>query len=190
MIIYKITNKTNGNFYIGKTSKTKEERLRRHFYNASYGVETYLYRAIRKYGKENFIIEEIESQIDKNDIDKKEIEYISILNPHYNMTKGGEGGDTSKSINFINAIKKQHSNRSPESYASYGMLGKKFPEEAKKKVSKANSYPVVCEGKEFPSIKAAEEYYKGLGTPKSVRKRIDNPKHSDWYRIREKRIYT
>jgi hypothetical protein len=43
------------------------------------------------------------------------------------------------------------------------MLGKKFPEEAKEKVGKANSYPVVCEGKEFSSIKEAEEYYKSLG---------------------------
>ena len=188
MIIYKITNKVNGDFYIGKTAKTKEERLRRHFYNSSYGIETYLYRAIRKYGKENFIMEELENNIDMSNIDEKEIYYISKLNPKYNMTSGGDGGDTSKSPNFVNAIKKQHSNRPPESYASYGMKGKNQPEEAKKKISKANSYPVVCEGKEFPSIKAAEEYYKNLGTPKSVRKRIDSPKHSDWYRIREKRI--
>lgn len=187
MIIYKITNKANGNFYIGKTSKTKEERLKRHFYNASYGIDTYLYRAIRKYGKENFTIEEVESQIYKDVIDKKEIEYILTLNPQYNMTKGGEGGDTSKSPNFIRAIKEQHSKRSPESYASYGMLGKK--QTGKDKIGRANSYPVVCEGKEFPSIKAAEEYYKSLGTPKSVRKRIDSPRHHDWYRIRNKRIY-
>ena len=190
MIIYKITNKVNGDFYIGKTSKSKEERLRRHFYNSSYGKETYLYRAIKKYGKENFIIEELESKIDENQIDMKEIDYILKLNPQYNMTKGGEGGDTSKSPNFIRAIKKQHTNRSPESYASYGMLGKKFPEEAKEKVGRANSYPVVCEGKEFSSIKEAEEYYKSLGTPKSVRKRIDSPKHPDWYRIRPKRNYS
>jgi group I intron endonuclease len=189
MIIYKITNKVNGDFYIGKTSKTKEERLQRHFYNASYGLETYLYRAIRKHGKKNFIIEELENNIHKNKIDEKEIDYISKLNPKYNMTSGGDGGDTSKSPNFIKAIKKQHSNRSPESYASYGMKDKHHSEETKKRVGKANSYPVVCEGKEFSSIKAAEEYYKNLGTPKSVRKRIDSPKHTDWYRIREKRIY-
>ena len=187
MIIYKITNVVNGDFYIGKTSKTKDERLKRHFYNASYGLETYLYRAIRKYGKDNFVVEELETNISQNKVDEREIYYISFLNPKYNMTSGGDGGDTSKSPNFIRAIKKQHSNRSPESYASYGMLGKKFPEEAKKKVGKANSYPVVCEGKEFLSIKEAEEYYKSLGTPKSVRKRIDNPKHTDWYRVRTKR---
>lgn len=190
MIIYKITNVVNGDFYIGKTSKTKDERLKRHFYNASYGLETYLYRAIRKYGKDNFIVEELETNISQNKVDEREIYYISILNPKYNMTSGGDGGDTSKSPNFIRAIKKQHSNRSPESYASYGMLGKKFPEEAKKKVGKANSYPVVCEGKHFSSIKEAEEYYKSLETPKSVRKRIDNPKHTDWYRVRPKRNYS
>jgi hypothetical protein len=106
------------------------------------------------------------------------------------MTKGGEGGDTSKSPNFIKAIKKQHSNRLPESYASYGMLGKKQSKKFHEAIKKANSYPVVCEGKEFSSIKEAEEYYKSLGTPKSVRKRIDSPKHLDWYRIRPKRNYS
>ena len=189
MIIYKITNKVNGDFYIGKTSKSKEERLRRHFYNASYGTETYLYRAIRKHGKENFIIEELENNIHKNKIDEKEIDYISKLNPKYNMTSGGDGGSTQNSPNFIKAMKEYHSKKPKEEYATYGMKGKNQSEEAKKKVSKSNSYPVVCEGKEFSSIKAAEEYYKNLGTPKSVRKRIDSPKYTDWYRIREKRIY-
>jgi hypothetical protein len=42
----------------------------------------------------------------------------------------------------------------------------------------------------FSSIKEAEEYYRSIGTPKSVRKRIDNPKHPDWYRIRSKRNYS
>lgn len=190
MIIYKITNKVNGDFYIGKTSKSKEERIKKHFYNSSYGKETHLYNAIRKYGCDNFIIEEIEAKIPEEKLDEREMFWINKLNPKYNMTSGGEGGNTSLSPNFIKSMQKYHSKKPKEEYATYGMKGKNQPEEAKKKVSKANSYPVVCEGKEFPSIKAAEEYYKNLGTPKSVRKRIDSPKHSDWYRIREKRIYS
>ncbi len=106
------------------------------------------------------------------------------------MTGGGEGGKTHNSPNFINSMKEYHQRKPKEEYATYGMLGKKFPEEAKKKISKANSYPVVCEGREFSSIKEAEEYYRSIGTPKSVRKRIDNPKHPDWYRIRRKRNYS
>jgi group I intron endonuclease len=190
MIIYKIVNKVNGDFYIGKTTKPKEERLQKHFYNSSYNSQTHLHRAIRKYGYSSFIIEEVETQIPKEKLDEREIFWIKKLSPPYNMTGGGEGGKTHNSPNFINSMKEYHQRKPKEEYATYGMLGKKFPEEAKKKISKANSYPVVCEGREFSSIKEAEEYYRSIGTPKSVRKRIDNPKHPDWYRIRRKRNYS
>lgn len=189
MLIYKIVNQVNGDFYIGKTTKPKEVRLKEHFYNSSYNSHAYLHRAIRKYGFFNFTIEEIETQIEEEKLDEREIFWIKTLKPKYNMTSGGEGGKTNHSPNFIKSIKEYHNKKPKEEYATYGMLGKKFPEEAKRKVSKANSYPVVCEGKEFSSIKEAEEYYKSLKTPKSVRKRIDSPKHPDWYRIRNKRIY-
>ena len=144
---------------------------------------------MRKYGTDQFTVKIIESQVDEAKLDEREIYWIAKLNPQYNLTKGGGGGDVSSSPNWISAMEKSHRNRKPESYATYGMLGKKFPEEGKKKISKANSHPVVCEGKEFSSIKAAEEYYRSLGTPKSVRKRIDSAKHPDWYRLKEKRSH-
>jgi group I intron endonuclease len=190
MMIYKIVNKLTGDFYIGKTTKTKEERLQKHFYTSSYGSETHLHRAIRKYGKSNFIIEEVECPLPEDILDKREIYWIEKLNPPYNMTTGGDGGITHNSPNFVKAMEEYHKKKPKEEYATYGMRGKKFPEEGKKKISKSNSYPIVCEGKEFPSIKAAEEYYRNLGTPKSVRKRIDSSKHTDWYRIRPKRNYS
>ena len=185
-IIYQITNKVNNKFYIGKTTKTIEERF--YFHNHTYD-ETYLHRALRKYGVDNFTIEIIESQVPDTELDNKERYYIKTLKPHYNLTEGGTGGDTSKSPNFIIGMKKQHANRPPESYASYGMLGKKQTQEQKDAISKRNSYPVMCEGVAYPSIKAAEEYYRSIGTPKSVRKRIDSKRHPDWYRIRTKRIH-
>ena len=57
MQIYKITNLIDGKFYIGKTVKTLEERFRRHLIRKS---SPKLTNAIRKYGKQNFIIEMIE----------------------------------------------------------------------------------------------------------------------------------
>ena len=190
MIIYKIVNQINGDFYIGKTIKPKEKRLQKHFYSANYNSQTYLHKAMRKYGCSNFSIEEVETQVPEEKLNEREIFWIGNLNPEYNMTSGGDGGKTQHSPNFIKAMKEYHSKKPREEYATYGMKGKKFPNEIRAKIAKANSYPVVCEGKEFPSIKAAEEYYKNLGTPKSIRKRIDNPKHTDWYRIRPKRIYS
>lgn len=53
MIIYKATNKINGKVYIGQSHKSLEERMRRHK-NDSIRQDSYFYRAIRKYGWENF----------------------------------------------------------------------------------------------------------------------------------------
>jgi group I intron endonuclease len=89
MHIYKITNNINGDFYIGKTIKTPEERLQRHFYSAKYQSHTYLHRAMRKYGFENFCIEIVETN--PKDLNVAEVKYISEMTPQYNMTKGGDG---------------------------------------------------------------------------------------------------
>jgi group I intron endonuclease len=89
--IYKITNKINGKFYIGKTIKSLSKRFYNHCYDANKrNSNSYFHRAIRKYGKENFIIEEIE--VCKNNLSNREMFWISHLNPHYNQTLGGDGG--------------------------------------------------------------------------------------------------
>ena len=89
--IYKITNKLNGEFYIGKTIKPLSARFYNHCYDAIKRYSTsHFHRAIKKYGKENFFIEEIE--ICKNDLSNREIFWISELKPHYNQTLGGDGG--------------------------------------------------------------------------------------------------
>ncbi len=55
--VYRIENKINGKFYIGKTSKTIDERWKRHKYDCNYKKDnTRLYNALRKYGYENFEI--------------------------------------------------------------------------------------------------------------------------------------
>lgn len=94
--IYKITNKINNKSYIGKTTKTIEERWKEHLdesFNNSYYL---IHKAIRKYGVENFIIDQIEEC--SNDIlSQREQYWIKILNTYYknnygyNMTLGGEG---------------------------------------------------------------------------------------------------
>ena len=89
--IYKITNTLNGKFYIGKTMKSLTTRFYNHHYDAIKRNSTsYFHRAIRKYGKENFMIEEIE--ICESDLGNREMFWISKLNPHYNQTLGGDGG--------------------------------------------------------------------------------------------------
>ena len=85
MIVYKLTNKINGKFYIGITTGDMKQRLRTHKQKS--GV--YLTSAMKKYGKENFIIEQIDTAKTNKELDEKEIYYISKLNPHYNLTNGG-----------------------------------------------------------------------------------------------------
>jgi group I intron endonuclease len=177
-IIYRITNVVNSKFYIGKTSKTVQERFQRHCYNHQ-KQNTHLYNAMRKYGVDKFKIEILE---ETNSANEREIYWIETLQPHYNMTIGGDGGDTSNSPNFKSAIKLVHENRKPEDYASYGMLGKKQSAKFYESIKKSNCCPVVCEGVEYLSVGDAQKAYLGI----SIRKRLDNPKHPEFYRLRDK----
>lgn len=91
--IYKITNVLTGKIYIGQTAGTIEHRFKEHKRNAKNGVPYYLYKAMRKYGEENFEIQELK-HCDDSELNKKERYWISLLdscNNGYNMTLGGEG---------------------------------------------------------------------------------------------------
>lgn len=57
--IYLIRNIENNKVYVGQT-KNFSNRKACHLYSARRGVDRYLYRAIRKYGEENFLFEIIE----------------------------------------------------------------------------------------------------------------------------------
>lgn len=55
MDIYKIINLINGKIYIGKTKYTADARFKAHVINSkNESNDTYLYRAMRKYGLDNF----------------------------------------------------------------------------------------------------------------------------------------
>lgn len=89
--IYKITNNINGKIYIGQTIGTIEKRFAEHKNAAKNGCRYALHRAIRKYGIENFSIEEIE-QCPIEELDNKEQYWISFYDSYshgYNMTIGG-----------------------------------------------------------------------------------------------------
>jgi group I intron endonuclease len=97
MIIYKITNTINGKIYIGKTTKSLNERKKTHLKRFRYGKKTHLYSAFKKYGNDAFLWEELIKCSDINELNELEIffikKYDSIKNG-YNMTMGGDGGDT------------------------------------------------------------------------------------------------
>lgn len=105
--IYKITNVITDQLYIGKTTKTITDRFDIHV-KKSKTVDTYLYRAFRKYGIAAFVIEVVEYVTDPSLLDDREKHWIRYLNTSipvgYNMTSGGEGGDTSHSPKFKQAM--------------------------------------------------------------------------------------
>lgn len=93
--IYLITNLINGKVYVGKTTSTLETRWRQHVEAANRGIDTYLYRAIRKHGAENFKIESL--YYGDGDLNELERYYIKQYNSYhdsssgYNGTQGGDG---------------------------------------------------------------------------------------------------
>ena len=113
MIIYKITNLTNGKLYIGKTTGTIKNRFQRHIQDAmSNRLDTHLARAIRKDGPENFTIELVEIVETAEQLNQQEKYWIKKYNSYengYNETEGGDGGDTysSKSPEEMEIIKEK-----------------------------------------------------------------------------------
>jgi len=98
-IIYKCTNLVNNKVYIGQTIKGLECRKKKHYKLADKKINRYFYDAINKHKKENFYWEQIDIASSKEELDSKERFYISMYRSYikeygYNMTLGGDGGDT------------------------------------------------------------------------------------------------
>ena len=110
MIIYKTTNLITGKFYIGKDKNNDPKYL---------GSGLHLKRALKKYGKENFLKEILEYCTDFDHLNEREIYWIAKLNAvkeGYNITEGGNGGRLFGKDN--------------------GMFGKNHTEESRAKMSK------------------------------------------------------
>ena len=189
MIIYKIVNKHNSKIYIGQTTKSAQERFETHCADAKYkSKNTVFHKAIRKYGPESFEIEILEETEEPNEREKFWIAELKSLVPNgYNLTEGGQGGDTSKSPNFIAKMEEwvqigRWAGANNSMYGSKRVLSENHRKILREAASKSNRCRVVCDGKEFPSIKDAQRAFPGV----SVRKRVDSPFHLNWYRIDRK----
>lgn len=90
MWIYKITNTVNNKVYIGQSIRPIEQRFKRHINDALNHVkDTHFCRAICKYGKDSFIVEEIDTAESQEELSKKEqywIQYYDSVNNGYNET--------------------------------------------------------------------------------------------------------
>lgn len=105
MWIYKITNTVNGKVYIGQTINSINKRFHRHLNDAmNHILDTHFARAIRKYGPDKFIVEEIDTAKTQDELNLKEqswIRYYDSVKTGYNETDAicKSGGNTYQSKN-------------------------------------------------------------------------------------------
>lgn len=89
MEIYRTTNLMNGKVYIGKSMKSNPNYI---------GSGVLLRKAIRKYGRQSFRKDVLEQCLTKDELNSREKHWILELNSlapvGYNLTRGGDGGDT------------------------------------------------------------------------------------------------
>lgn len=126
MVVYKITNKVNGKVYIGQTKRPLIVRWKQHCIPSNDKCVA-LHRAIQKYGKENFTVEQIDVASDRDELNKKEIYWIQhydCLAPKgYNLRVGGGQGEI---VSEETRYRLGNGNR-----------GKHLSDETKKKMSEA-----------------------------------------------------
>lgn len=93
--VYKITNTVDGKVYVGKTVENIEHRWSNHCCTALVGNSPYhFHRAIRKYGPDAFVIDQVATTDDAiilAEAEKVVIEHFDLFKNGYNMTLGGEG---------------------------------------------------------------------------------------------------
>lgn len=91
--IYLIENKINQKKYVGKTYFSIEERWRQHIRESKRdrSKNRPLYRALNKYGIENFVISELEYIENLEEREKYWINNYDSFHQGYNATLGGDG---------------------------------------------------------------------------------------------------
>lgn len=93
--VYIIECKINRKLYVGITNGSIKKRWNKHIYDTRHNSQCLIHRAIRKYGIENFKINEIQTCDSRETLCAAEIYWINKLSTHvsvggYNETFGGD----------------------------------------------------------------------------------------------------
>jgi group I intron endonuclease len=151
-IIYEALNLTNHKRYICQTIRTLDERIEAHYYDAKrpHRKHFVFYRAIRKYGPDNFRWRVIGNCKTKRQLDEAERACIDLYCTNnklygYNNTPGGTGGAIRKGMKASKVTKKKMSESAKKrkisdeyrESARRSMLGRKLSIETRRKMSEA-----------------------------------------------------
>jgi group I intron endonuclease len=141
--IYKIINKVNGKPYIGQTKHSLDHRFKGHCDNAKRSdlPNIRLYKAFRKYGMDNFVIElleQVETQEQANEREIHHIDQCDSMKNGYNMTRGEYkkrefSPEHREKLSLANYWKGK-----PRSGELNPMFGRNHTDEAKHKMGVAN----------------------------------------------------
>lgn len=167
--IYMIYNNVNDKVYIGETLQKITTRFKQHIqmaFDEHRRYDGHLFRAIRKYGKENFFIKEIDKVIGndrnkvKEELQQLEVQYISMYNSCNNGYNCDFGGGKGAKITSEETRRKQ---------SLIKLSNPKYIEIAKvnqKKAIEVNKIPITMYNfnsgeklEEFESIKSASIKY-------------------------------
>lgn len=131
MFIYLITCLANGKYYVGQTIQKIKDRWNSHLSCSRNGDPLLLYNAIRKYGEDSFVCQELCKCPDQESLDKSEVFYIWFLASNkrsfgYNVSEGGNGGH-----------KNSHTLETKQ-IISYKLKGRKFSKKEKETLRKSH----------------------------------------------------
>jgi group I intron endonuclease len=136
--IYLIRNILNSKGYVGQTIRSVSYRFNQHKYETKTGCDRAIHRAMRKWGFENFTVEQVVS-CDPLLLDDLEKHYIKFYNTYapvghgYNLTEGGGNGrdDNGERILSVDGRTKLSEVHKGNSYAK----GHKVSDEARAAMS-------------------------------------------------------
>lgn len=174
--IYVIVNIINNKCYVGQTSRSVETRWAEHKRDISKFLDRPLYRALHKYGVENFTLTTLgcyDKQI-LDDVERKFIAAFDSFHNGYNATLGGEGGrclEVPGEVLLQNFTELGSLKEVAKLYkVDPTTIGKLIKEYTGSGVGRAKSKPTtrkkvlfIEENKEFESLKACAQYLINLG---------------------------
>lgn len=175
MQIYKITNLINNKIYIGKDTTSDPNY---------FGSGLLIKRSLKKYGIENFIKEIIYETDDYDELSKKEIYWIfkyesTNKDIGYNISSGGDGGDTLSNHPDLDIIKEKISNNSKTKGKTYEeAFGIEKAKSYKDKLSKSNKR--ITLGRTFDEIYSPDESNR-------IKKCISDNNKKNWTNERKKK---